>query len=67
MPGITGEETFDRIRAIKPDIRILLISGYTENSAAAAFAGRNFSAFISKPFLPEELLASVSGLIAEAR
>ncbi len=67
MPGVSGEETFDRIRAIKPDVKILLISGYAEKRAAEAFAGKDLSAFIGKPFLPADLLSAVSGLIADAR
>ncbi|MEE2664465.1 MAG: PAS domain S-box protein [Myxococcota bacterium] len=65
MPGVSGEETFDRIRAIRPSVRILLMSGYAEQRAAEAFAGRQLSGFIGKPFLPEDLLAAVSDLIAD--
>ncbi len=67
MPGVTGEETFDRIRAISAEVKILLISGYAQKRAAEAFAHRNLSGFLGKPFLPEDLLAAVSGLIADAQ
>ena len=29
MPGISGGETFDRLREINPEIRVLLSSGYS--------------------------------------
>lgn len=67
MPGVSGEETFDRIRAIHPNVRILLMSGYAEQRAAEAFADRQLSGFIGKPFLPDDLLAAVNELISEAR
>ncbi len=35
--------------------------------ASQAFAGRPLSGFIGKPFMPEDLLTAVSGLIADTR
>lgn len=65
MPGVSGEEVFDRIRAIRPGVKILLMSGYAEGRASEAFAGRQLSGFIGKPFLPEELLAAVQRITTE--
>jgi CheY-like chemotaxis protein len=67
MPGVSGEETLDRIRAIRPEVQILLMSGYAEKRSAEAFAGKQLSGFIGKPFLPEDLIAAVSRLITDGR
>jgi len=39
MPDISGEEAFDEIRRIRPDARIVLVSGYSEERAEALPAG----------------------------
>ena len=38
MPGASGEDTFDAIRGIRPDVKIVLISGYSQDRAAGRFA-----------------------------
>ena len=58
MPGLSGEGTFDRIRAIRP-VKVLLMSGYASQQIAESFAGKGLSGFISKPFLPEQLIDQV--------
>jgi DNA-binding NtrC family response regulator len=63
MPRISGEETFDRIRAVDSEANVLLMSGYAERCAAESFTGKNLSGFIQKPFLPEALLKKVNFLI----
>jgi CheY-like chemotaxis protein len=49
MPDIGGGEVFDRLRAIKPDIKVLLASGYAMGDAAAII-DRGCNGFIQKPF-----------------
>ena len=53
MPGISGGETFDRLREINPGIKVLLSSGYSINGEAqniwtAAATGSSRSPFIWK-------------------
>ncbi|MES2696600.1 MAG: CHASE domain-containing protein [Verrucomicrobiota bacterium] len=51
MPVMRGEQVLEELRAIKPDVRVLLMSGYSESDVVgriAAGAGR--LAFIAKPF-----------------
>jgi signal transduction histidine kinase len=54
MGGLPGPELADRMRARRPDLRVLYISGYAEAASGAA-AG----AFLAKPFRPEALAARV--------
>jgi PAS domain S-box-containing protein len=65
MPGLSGEATFDRIRQIRNDAKIVLMSGYAGKQAAESFAGRALSGFIGKPFLPEALIEQVRKALAE--
>jgi two-component system, cell cycle sensor histidine kinase and response regulator CckA len=59
MPGISGGETFDRLRAIDPAIRVLLSSGYSINGEARHILDRGCNGFLQKPFHLEQLSRKV--------
>jgi PAS domain S-box-containing protein len=59
MPGMDGEECFRELRRIRPDVRVILSSGYNEQDATSRFAGKGLAAFIQKPYLPDELIAKL--------
>jgi two-component system cell cycle sensor histidine kinase/response regulator CckA len=50
MPHMDGEEAFHAIRELKPEARVLLISGFNEQEAIARFAGKGLTGFLQKPF-----------------
>jgi len=66
MPGMDGEECFRELRRVRPDVRVILSSGYNEQDATSRFAGKGLAAFIQKPYLPDELLA-VLAQVTEGR
>jgi CheY-like chemotaxis protein len=55
MPGISGGETFDRLKEINPDIKVVLSSGYSINGQAQEIMAKGCNAFIQKPFHLEKL------------
>jgi PAS domain S-box-containing protein len=59
MPRMGGPETFRRLREMKPDLPILMMSGYTEQVVAPQFtnSGPGTTGFLQKPFLAEDLIA----------
>jgi two-component system cell cycle sensor histidine kinase/response regulator CckA len=59
MPGWSGEETFERLRAVRPDVRVVLSSGYDHAEARGRFADPGPAGFIQKPYRPDELLAEI--------
>ncbi len=63
MPDIGGEDAFDEIRRIRPDARIMLISGYSEERAAWHFLDKGLDAFLHKPFEPGVLLERIRRII----
>ncbi len=63
MPDIGGEDAFDEIRRIRPDARIMLISGYSEERAAWHFIDKGLDAFLHKPFEPATLLQKIRRII----
>jgi len=56
MPRLGGRELLQRLRAKRPDIRVLQISGYSDS----AVAGEDF---LAKPFEPAELLRRVREIL----
>jgi PAS domain S-box-containing protein len=55
MPGFSGGETFDRIKKIHPEARVLLSSGYSIKGEAQKIMGRGCDGFIQKPYNLEKL------------
>jgi two-component system cell cycle sensor histidine kinase/response regulator CckA len=64
MPHMGGEETFQRLRALRPDVRIVLASGYTEQEATARFLGKGLAGFIQKPFQLAGFVQKICQVIA---
>jgi two-component system, cell cycle sensor histidine kinase and response regulator CckA len=50
MPDMSGGETYDSLKEINPDIKVLLSSGYSINGAATEIMDRGCNGFIQKPF-----------------
>ena len=65
MPGMGGGETFDRLKEIDPDIRVLLSSGYSINGQATKILRRGCDGFIQKPFNMNQLAEKVQKILIE--
>ena len=50
MPGMGGAETFERLRKINPEAKVLLSSGYSIDGQAEDILSRGCNGFIQKPF-----------------
>ncbi|SPE39245.1 Multi-sensor hybrid histidine kinase (fragment) [Candidatus Sulfopaludibacter sp. SbA3] len=59
MPGISGRELAQRLRVIRPDTRLLFMSGYTDNVAVYRAEVDAGAAFLQKPFSPVGLAGKV--------
>jgi signal transduction histidine kinase/CHASE1-domain containing sensor protein len=55
LPGISGRKVLARLREIRPTVRVLLVSGYSENDSASPFASDGLTAFLQKPYTRETL------------
>ena len=65
MPGMGGGETFDRLRDIDPNIKVLLSSGYSINGQATDILRRGCDGFIQKPFNMNQLAEKVQKIMVE--
>ena len=50
MPDMNGGECYDRLKALDPDLKVLLSSGYSCDGQAAEILERGCNGFIQKPF-----------------
>jgi PAS domain S-box-containing protein len=63
MPGISGSGTFDQLREINPDVKVLLASGYSINGQAQSIIDRGCNGFIQKPFQLKQLSQRVREML----
>jgi PAS domain S-box-containing protein len=59
MRGMSGRETADRLRVLRPGLAVLYMSGYTDDAIVRRGLLRRGTAFIQKPFSSEELARKV--------
>ena len=59
MPDLDGAETFRELRGIRPDVRVILTSGYSEEAATERFAGQGLAGFIQKPYQLDTLVVRI--------
>ncbi len=64
MPGLDGERTLLELRAIRPDLPAVLVTGYDREQATQRFAARGEHRLLRKPYEPEELTRSVREALA---
>jgi CheY-like chemotaxis protein len=55
MPGQNGEETLRALQRIRPDVRVVLSTGYHEAEVLRRFNGKGLAGFIQKPYTAAQL------------
>ncbi len=65
MPGVGGGETYDRLKKINPEIKVLLSSGYSINGQASEIMNRGCNGFIQKPFNVEQLSRKIREILSK--
>jgi CheY-like chemotaxis protein len=64
MPGMNGPELAQQILALRPAMKVLLMSGYTDRVLSSTTAWEPGTAFLQKPFTPQTLADKVREILA---
>jgi PAS domain S-box-containing protein len=67
MPRLSGAEALQEIRVLRPDVPVLLSSGYREADARERFGGVGIQGFLQKPYRTSVLVEKVGAVLAPSR
>ncbi len=62
MPHLRGDEVYRELRRIRPDVRVILSSGFSDPALVEDIGGQ--VGFLAKPWTPQELLAALDAALA---
>jgi two-component system cell cycle sensor histidine kinase/response regulator CckA len=63
MPVMTGEKAIPLIKLSRPNVPIILSSGYSEAELSRRFSSAGISAFLQKPYTASAILAKVTQIL----
>jgi CheY-like chemotaxis protein len=63
MPGLSGRELADRLKELRPGIKELFMSGYTDDTIVHHGVRQKDAEFIQKPFTPDQLAIKVREML----
>jgi two-component system cell cycle sensor histidine kinase/response regulator CckA len=63
LPGIDGFEVLSRIRAVRPDLPAILMSGYYRNEPAPGVISTAPTGFLPKPFTLGALASAIRSIL----
>jgi len=61
--GMNGRQVADAARVVRPDLKVLFVTGYAENAAVAGGHLEPGMAVVTKPFVMAELAATITDMI----
>lgn len=63
MPNLDGAETFREMRRLRPEVKVILSSGYDQREVQQRIASDGSAGFLHKPYLPMELIDRVREIL----
>ena len=67
LPIMDGSEVFDELKVIRPDVAVMLSSGFAEQEKVRAMLARGLQGFLPKPYTETKLLDQVRSTLAAIR
>jgi len=67
LPVMDGDAVFDELRALNPDVVVVLSSGFAEQGKLGNMLALGLRGFIPKPYTREKLLEQVRSTLDAAR
>ncbi len=65
MPGMSGGETFDQLKAVNPSVRVILSSGYSIDGKAQAIMKKGVRVFLQKPYRLHDLAQKIREALSD--
>ena len=65
MPGLEAGDTYDKLRALNPAVKVLLSSGYSLDEKSRGILKRGCSGFIQKPFNMKILQEKIDEIVSQ--
>jgi nitrogen-specific signal transduction histidine kinase/ActR/RegA family two-component response regulator len=66
MPGMSGRQLAERLQAMRPETRVLFMSGYTDDAVVLHAVLEENLAYLQKPFSPDSLARKVREVLDKA-
>lgn len=66
LPDMDGNEALQKIKAQKPNIKVIIITGYSDVKTAVECIKLGASEYVTKPIHPEEILHSVKSTLSKS-
>lgn len=63
MPGMSGQDALPEIRKVRPDVKVIVSSGYNEAETMQLFSGQTLSGFLQKPYTVARLAERVKAAL----
>lgn len=67
MPGMSGMEVLSTLRSLRPDIPVIMITGYAMVETAVEAMKHGAADYISKPFKPQEIIAKANSALETSK
>jgi DNA-binding NarL/FixJ family response regulator len=63
MPGLGGKETFSKLKAMNPMIKVLLSSGFSADGEVGEIIKDGASGYVQKPYKDDELIYGIQEIL----
>jgi len=64
MPDLDGRETFQEILTFRPDLPVIVASGFSREATEDRFPANQVAAFVRKPYEPEDLIDAIRSALS---
>jgi two-component system, cell cycle sensor histidine kinase and response regulator CckA len=67
LPGMTGREVLEELRRLRPDLKVIITTAYSRDTALKALGGQHAWFYIRKPYRAVELVDLLQDICLQGR
>ncbi len=67
MPFMDGEETFRRLRELRPDMPVVMCTGFIQQERLQGLMAAGLAGFLRKPVAPDEIVTHIRSILANVK